>query len=83
MVIYTWKGNNKDFIKRLNDNILIRTLPILRYFQKIQAYIFYHIWLKIDNPSNVIFNFLSWGIIFTKKFKLYLSFTFATLSDTK
>ena len=61
MVIYAWKGENKDFIKRLNDNILIRTLPILRYFQKIQAYIFYHIWLKIDNPSNVIINFFIMG----------------------
>ena len=32
VVIYAWKGENKDFVNRLNDNTLIRTLPILRYF---------------------------------------------------
>ncbi len=61
VIIYAWKGENRDFVKRLNDNTIIRTLPFLRYFQKIQAYIFYHIWLKIDNPSNVIFNFFYHG----------------------
>tara|TARA_B100000886_G_C20406648_1_gene485119 strand:- start:67 stop:1086 length:1020 start_codon:yes stop_codon:yes gene_type:complete len=72
VVIYAWKGENRDFIKRLNDNILIRTLPLLRYFQKIQAYIFYHIWLKIDNPSKVIFNFFYHGESFLPKNLKYI-----------
>ena len=67
VVIYAWKGGNRDFVKRLYDNILIRTLPILRYFQKIQACTFYNIWLKIDNPSIIILNFFYHGESFLPK----------------
>jgi len=61
IIIYCWKSNNKVHWGNWNDNIKIRVLPFLKYYQRESSKLFYYFWIKKDNPFCVLLNFLYHG----------------------
>jgi len=71
IIIYSRKGSDNVSWGNWHKNIKIRCLPLNRYFEKIISVIFFNYWLLIDNPSQIILNFLYHGEEYLPKNKKY------------
>ena len=61
ILIYVWDDPAKVDWGKWHNNIIIRKVPYLRYYQKNTAQLFYSYWIKKDKPTHVLINFLYHG----------------------
>ena len=61
IILYVWDKRTNLEWGEWHENITIRRVPYVKYYQKFIAKLFYTFWVKKDKPSHVIINFLYHG----------------------